>query len=204
MLFAANEHGQISTPVPRAAVDRASALLERALTNTGEDIRAISAQFESLAREVQQVLNLTTEIVECVQQDWVQSIVPVAQALASSARRFIEERIESLAAISNVFTGEATMLENLLSLTTEQRSIAREGKTLGVLASIEVARLAAAGSRFEYMARELDEFSAMVLLGAAEVRTKAEQRRKTLIDRRRKLDLTLQRRTSHFKVMRRN
>ena len=201
MLFAANEHGQIGTPTPRAAVDRACALLERALTTTGEDIRAIAAQFESLARDVQQVLNLTTEIVECVQQDWVQSIVPVAQALASSARRFIEERIDSLAAISNVFTGEATMLENLLSLTTEQRSIAREGKTLGVLASIEVARLAEAGSRFEYMARELDEFSAMVSLGAAEVRTEAEQRRKTLIDRRRKLDLTLQRRTSHFKVI---
>jgi hypothetical protein len=51
------------------------------------------------------------------------------------------------------------------------------------------------------MARELDEFSAMVSSGAGEVRTEAEQRRKTLIDRRRKLNLTLQRRTSYFEVV---
>jgi hypothetical protein len=65
-----------------------------------------------------------------------------------------------------VFTSEAKMLETLLSLTTEQRFIAREGETLAVLASIEVARLAAEGRRFEYMARELAEFSAMVSSGA--------------------------------------
>ena len=98
------------------------------------------------------------------------SIVPMAQAtLASAARRFIEERIDSLTAISTVFTSEATMLESLLSLTSEQRSIAREGKMLGVFASIEVARLAAEGRRFEYMARELDEFSAMVSSGVADI-----------------------------------
>lgn len=140
MFSSANEYGRASTLDSRAAVDRARALLETALTTSGEDIRAVARHFERLAHEVQNVLDLTSGIVNCVQQDWVVSIVPSARALASSARRFIEERIDSLAAISTVFTSEAKMLETLLSLTTEQRFIAREGETLAVLASIEVAQ----------------------------------------------------------------
>jgi hypothetical protein len=198
MFSSANEYGRASTLDSRAAVDRARALLETALTTSGEDIRAVARHFERLAHEVQNVLDLTSGIVNCVQQDWVVSIVPSARALASSARRFIEERIDSLAAISTVFTSEAKMLETLLSLTTEQRFIAREGETLAVLASIEVARLAAEGRRFEYMARELAEFSAMVSCGAAEVQSEAQKRRKTFIERRRKLQVTIQRRTEHF------
>ena len=198
---AASEHGQTGTFNPSGAVHRAQGLLGTALTTSREDIRIVASQFERLAADIQRVLSLTTEIVDCVKEDWVHSIVPMTHLLASSARRFIEERIDSLAAISTVFAGEAAMLEDLLCLTTEQRSIAREGKTLAVLASIEVARLTTAGRRFEYMARELDEFSAMVSCGAGEVRTEAEKRRKTLIDRRRKLNLTLQRRTSYFEVV---
>ncbi len=198
MRSAANEYGLATTLDACDGVDHARELLEEALATTGEDIRAVAIQFETMSSEVQRILELTSAIVECVQEDWVESIVPTARALNASARCFLEERIESLAAISNVFTNEAKMLENLLSLTSDQRSIAHEGKTLGVLAGIEVATLGAAGRRFEYMSRELDEFSAMVSSGTDEVRTEAGQRRTTLIDRRRKFNLTLQRRREHF------
>ncbi len=198
MFSAANKYGWESTRAPRAAVERACALLDTALTTSGEDTHAVATQFERLARKVQTVLDFTFEIVDCIQQDWVASIVPTAQALALSARNFIEDRIRSLAAISGGFTNEAQLLEKVLALTKEQRSIAREGWALRVLASIEVARLGGTGCRLEYMARELDEFSAMVSAGASEIQTEAEQRRTTLFERRRKLNLALQYRTEHF------
>jgi hypothetical protein len=181
-----------------SAIERACKMLESSLTATGEDIRAVATQFEKLSAEVDGVLDLTSAIVDCVQEDWMQTIVPMARALDEAARRFIAERVKSIAAIGTVFTSEAEMIENLLTLTAEQRSIAREGRTLGVLASIEVARLGADGHRFEYMARELDSFSGMVSSGAAEVRTQAAHRCANLIDRRRKFDLSLQRRREHF------
>jgi hypothetical protein len=122
-----NKDGRTRNLNPRDAVDHAHALLESALTTTGEDIRAVATQFETLAQEVQNVLDLTSGIVDCVQQDWIVSIVPMARELASSARCFIEERVDSLAAISIVFTGESKMLEKLLSLAAQQRSLGREG-----------------------------------------------------------------------------
>ena len=198
MYSAANEYGQTSTLNACAGIDHACELLEAALATTGADIGSIATRFERLSTEVQGILELTSAIVDGVRGDWVESIVPTARTLDASARCFLEDRIESLAAISNVFTNEAKMLENLLSLTADQRSIAHEEKALGVLASIEVARLGASGRRFEYMARELDEFSAMVSSGTGEVRTEAGQRRTTLIDRHRKFNLTLQRRREHF------
>jgi len=199
MYSTANEYGQTSTLNACDRIDHARELLETVLSTTREDIGAVATQFEGLSFEVQRILELTSPIVNCVREDWVASIVPMARRLDAAARCFIEERIESLAALSNVFTEEAKMLENLLSLTAEQCSIAREGKTLAVLASIEVARLGASALRFEYMARELDEFSSMVSSGAEEVRIEARQRRSTLIDRHRKFNLTLQRRREHFR-----
>jgi hypothetical protein len=182
----------------RSAIEHVRTLLESALTTTGQDIGAVATHFENLAAKVEGVLKLTSAIVDCVREDWVQSTVPMARRLDSASRRFIAARIESVVAIGAVFTGEAGMIENLLTLTAEQRSIAREGKALGVLASIEVARLGADGRRFGCMARELDEFSAMISSGADEVRAEAARRRASLIDRRQVLNLSLQRRREHF------
>jgi hypothetical protein len=182
----------------RSAIKRAGELLESCLGSTEEDVRTVATQFEKLAAEVESVLNLTSAVVDCVQEDWVQSIVPMARVLDAAARRFIARRVESIAAIGTVFTGEAGMIENLLRLTAEQRSIAREGKALGVLASIEVGRLGTDGRCFGYMARELDEFSETGSSGAEEVRSEAAQRRASLINRRHRFDLSLQRTREHF------
>ncbi len=198
-LFFLKRIWQPRTPTTCAAVDRARALLEAALTTSGEDIRAVAAHFEGLAQEVQTVLDFTSEIVDCVQQDWVVSIVPMANALAASARRFIDERIDSLATVDTLFCSEAKMLETLLSLTGEQRSIAREVWILRILAGIEVGRLAGEGSRFETMAQELHEFSIMVSSGAGNVQAEANERRTSLSERRGKLNVALQRRAGHFK-----
>jgi hypothetical protein len=192
------DYGQRSTFNALSAIERARTLLESSLTSTGEDIRTVATQFEKLAGGVETILALTSAVVDCVQEDWVQSIVPMARMLDAAARRFIAKRVESVTAIGTVFAGEADMIEKLLTLTGEQRSIAREGKALGVLASIEVGRLGADGRCFGYMARELDEFSVMGSAGAEEVRSEAAQRRASLINRRHKFNVSLQRAREHF------
>ena len=195
------ENGLTSADDIRSGIQCAWELLETVLSATGEDIDVLANQFQGLAGDVQCVIELTSGIVACVQEDWVQSIVPMVRRLGEAASCFIEQRVRSLSAISVVFGNEAEMLENLSALTTEQRSIAREGKTMAVLASIEVARLGAAGGSFEYMARELNEFSTTVSWGAEEVRDHAQERRSNLLARRRKLHLTLQRRKEHFTIV---
>jgi hypothetical protein len=151
MYCMANEQGVEVTAEISAAINRACEKLQLFLTTTGEDIRATATQFEKLEAEVQRVLEFTSGIVRCVQEDWTRSLVPMARKLDQAARRFIEKRIESITAISTVFGSEARILENLSTLAKEQCSIAHEASSLGMLASIEVARLGAPGRQFAYM-----------------------------------------------------
>ncbi|MGA8740045.1 MAG: hypothetical protein WB561_02540 [Terracidiphilus sp.] len=197
----ANEQGVEVTAEISAAINRACEKLQLFLTTTGEDIRATATQFENLEAEVQRVLEFTSGIVGCVQEDWTRSLVPMARKLDQAARRFIEKRIESITAISTVFSSEAGILENLSALAKEQCSIAREASSLGMLASIEVARLGAPGRRFAYMASELNDFANTVSSGAADARNEAERRRTNIIDRQRELNQTLQGRIERFSII---
>lgn len=196
------DYGKASVNDFRPAIQRASALLERVLSTSGDEIRSLTTQFQGLASEVESILELTSVTVDCVRGEWVQSIVPTVRRLGEAARGFLEQRNQSLSAVGVVFGNEANMLESLSVLATQQRSIAREAKALAVLANIEVSRLGAPGSRFEYMARELNEFSTMVSSGAEVVRDHAQQRRASLLGRRRKLHATLQQRKEHFTIIR--
>lgn len=201
MYCMANEQGVEVTAEISAAINRACEKLQLFLTTTGEDIRATATQFENLEAEVQRVLEFTSGIVGCVQEDWTRSLVPMARKLDQAARRFIEKRIESITAISTVFSSEAGILENLSALAKEQCSIAREASSLGMLASIEVARLGAPGRRFAYMASELNDFANTVSSGAADARNEAERRRTNIIDRQRELNQTLQGRIERFSII---
>ena len=196
------DNGEASVNDFRPAIERASELLEIALRTTGDEISSLTTQFQGLAGEVQSVLELASVTVDCVRGEWVQSIVPMVRRLGEAARGFLEQRDQSLSAVGVVFGNEANMLESLSVLATEQRSIAREAKALAVLANIEVSRLGEQGSRFEYMARELNEFSMMVSSGAEVVRDHAQERRASLLVRRRKLHATLQQRKECFTIMR--
>ena len=190
-----------STLSARSAIANARALLDSALSESGSNIRVVAAQFQRLAANLDEVLELTSAIVDCVREDWVQALIPAVQGLESAARRFIAVRLDSIAAIDGVFADEAGMIDNLLSLTVEQRSIAREAKALGVLASIEVGRLGSDGRRFGYMAHQLNEFSAMVSSGVDRVGSEALARRVSLIDRRRILSRSIERRRGYFCIL---
>jgi flagellar biosynthesis/type III secretory pathway protein FliH len=184
---------------PAEDLERARELLAEALDATREGIGGVARQFERLAAEAGEVLDRTAAIVACVEGECGGFMVPLTERLGAAAREFLSERIASLSVVADVFVREGAMLEKLGTLTRDQGRIAREGKALAVLAAMEVARLGATGEGFEYMARELNEFSQMVTLGAAEVRRQTEERSAGLEARRRGLDRSVERMRGNFR-----
>jgi hypothetical protein len=177
----------------------AQELIGQALHISREEIGASARQFESLAVQVGVMLDLAAGIVTCLESDCGSSIVPMAQRLSMAARQFIAERIESLSTIAGIFTNESGMLERLAGLSRDQESMARESRALGIVASIEVARLGKSGEGFAYMAHELDDFSSMILTGANEVRRQAAERKAGVAERQRAMGRSLDSMRSHFR-----
>jgi hypothetical protein len=172
---------------------RAQQLIDQALLISHKEICASAQQFENLATQVGVVLDLTAGIVSCLETDCGGAIVPMVERLSAAAREFITERIQSVSTIADIFTSESVMLERLGGLTRDQKSMASESRALGIVASIEVARLGEAGEGFDYMAHELDDFSRMILSGAEEVRRQADARKAGVADRKLALGRSLER-----------
>lgn len=185
-------------PEIHPALMHARGLLERALGSLREEIHAAATRFTRLAAEVNGVLELTAGIVGCVEGDCAESVAPTVERLGAAARQFLEERIGSVSQVAGVFANEAAMLERLDVLTTSQRAIAREARSLSVLAAVEVARLGDLGLGFEYMARELDQFSSAVMAGTDGVRKQIERRRAGEEERCRDLKASLERMRRRF------
>jgi len=178
---------------------RAQESIDQALILSSEEICASARQFEGLAAQVGVVLDLTAGIVSCVESDCGGSIVPMAQRLSVAARQFIAERIQSVSTIADIFTNESGMLERLAGLTREQQSMARESRALGIVASIEVARLGKAGEGFAYMAHELEDFARMILSGAEKVRRQTDERKAGVAQRKQALGRSIERMRKDFK-----
>lgn len=172
------------TCLPDEDIARARDLLQQAVRSSHQEVGRIAVQFETLAAVAGEVRDLTSEIVHCVETDCAGFVVTAAEKLGAAAREFLLRRMEWFAVVADVFRDETSMLEKLGALSRDQRAIAREGRALGILAAVEVARLGEAGSGLEYMAQELNEFSAMVTSAAEEVRLQADQRRGGLAKRR--------------------
>jgi len=145
------------------------------------EIAKVGAEFEELARLTDSILHLAVEVIGGIETDTVRSILPNVQSLGGAARKFIEDKLEEAARILDTVKAESTLLGRLSQLTHEQRSIARETNTLGVLTKIEVARLGQVGRGFEYLAHQLDDFSQSVVANTAELAQHTDERR-TAID----------------------
>lgn len=172
--------------------------LDGSLVAFREDIQAAAQQFTELAADLEQVLEATAGIVTCVEEECVPAIGPVAECLGTAARKFLADRMGSVSSVGESFARETAMLERLGGLTAKQHAIAREARTLSVLAAVEVARLGSAGQGFECMAQELAEFSTTIQTGSEGVRQQIEQRRQAMAQRQKQLQTTLGRMRQRF------
>jgi hypothetical protein len=176
------------------ATTKAARALEEArcelqtLSRTAEsEIESVARTFESLTGPIDTILGLAAEIIACVENESVGAVIPKVQTLGAEAKRFIAERLRATDTILETVTREVQLLHQLSHVTRSQAAIALETKALSVLTNIEVARLGAVGVGFQYLARELAEFSKSVSADTQELAGHAEGRCATIEETRRVL-----------------
>ena len=140
-------------------VEKAAAEVQILLVQAEAAINAVAAGFKVLASQANSVHEPVAAIVVCVEDEQLRAILGNVEDLGMASRAFVQARLQATGGILETVSAEAQLLEQLSELTRGQRSIARETRILSVLTHIEVARLGDSGGGFQYLARELDEFS---------------------------------------------
>lgn len=189
--------GLESSPVAER-IEKATSLLDSVLSRSDSDLGAIGKQFECVTVHVGNVFQFVSAIVDCVDDERVQSILPQVQAMGNAAQHFIHERLKSTSEIADVVAAEAKLLEKLCQVTSAQLSVARQTTVLSVVTNIEVANLGKLGQGFGYLAHELHGFSEGVAKGTEEVASETEQRRVQIEETKKRLASALPRMQSDF------
>jgi hypothetical protein len=109
------------------------------------------------------------------------------QALGGEAKRFLGERLRATTGIVETVSKEVQLLRQLSRVASSQEAIALEIKALSVLTNIEVARLGNVGAGFQYLARELADFSQTVIKDTHELASHTDGRREAIDETRRVL-----------------
>lgn len=171
--------------------ERVKMATARALENAGEDllwilrttedaIAALVVGFQCLTEDTDEVTQLAAGIVECVEDEGVSTVLPVAHALGGVAKRFVGDRLRATAQILETVVQEMELLQQLSAVTDGQAKIALEIKVLNVHTKVEVAHLGEVGIGFEYLAKELADFSRSLAENTDELIKHTENRKTTI------------------------
>jgi hypothetical protein len=157
------------------------------------EIGTVARAFEGLAGHTDTILTLAAAIVGCVENQSVSSVLPKVQTLGAAARHFIAERLQATTGILETVATEVKLLHRLSLVAGGQEAIALEIKALSVLTNIEVARLGSVGAGFQYLARELADFSKLVSKDTQDLANHTNARRAAIEETRRVLSAELPR-----------
>jgi hypothetical protein len=175
------------------ALEQAKGELQAMARTIESEIGSVARAFEGLAGHTDTIVNLAAAIVGCVENQSVSSILPKVQTLGAAARQFIAEKLQATAGVLETVTTEVKLLRQLSAVAGSQEAIALEIKALSVLTNIEVAHLGTVGVCFQYLARELAEFSKSVVDDTHQLASHTNERRAAIEDTRRVLSAELPR-----------
>ncbi len=181
-----------------ASLGRAKCLLDRMLSESETTVSSIGSEFRVLAREVDALLSVAASALESIDKGSIETIPAKVQRLVTASDRFIQKRFEATSAILDVVKDEQKLLDRLSYLNAGNRRIARETRMLGLLTSIESARLGESGSNFQYLAAELRGFAETVTHSSTELDGHAGGRRRAIQESQHKLASALPRIRSEF------
>lgn len=156
-----------------------------------EEVNAVAREFQGLAQNANQILNLTAEILRCVEDDRVMGVLSKVQVLGEAARELLHARLQATSGILETVVSQAELFDRLAQLAAGQSSVARETKSLSIVTSIEVARLGDSGTSFQYLANELEQFSRSVAESTAKVAEQTRERSDAITETRRMLSREL-------------
>lgn len=169
--------GSITSTAASGGLEKARSDLQCLLGTTEEAIAALVTSFGELTKETDSILHLSSAIVECVEDESVSSVLLNVRTLGVAAKQFVSERLQSTSGILSTVTAETGLLNQLSQVTESQASIALKIKILNVHTKIEVAHLGTVGAGFDYLARELADFSRALTLSTDELTRHTNQHR---------------------------
>jgi len=155
------------------------------------EMETLGRTFETLAAEAKTVLQHANEIVACVQQERMASVLSNVQATCQDSRSFLEKRLEAATTILAALEQQQQMLQQLTLATQSQEAIARHLRALSVLTNIEVAHLGAEGHSFHLLAQELAAFSKDLFEQTLSLATDTEKHQQAVANVRRELSTNL-------------
>lgn len=177
----------IATPGAVQILTKAESEILALLRNVEDEVGLVTDGFQGLTHHSSEVLTLAAAVVSSIEDESITSILPMVQSLCATAKAFLHERLEATEGVMETVATEAQLLEELSQLTRGQRSIARETQSLSVLTNIEIAHLGEIGSGFQYLARQLGEFSQSVNESTKDLAVHTEERKSSISETKRLL-----------------
>jgi hypothetical protein len=160
-----------------STLEKAGDDLHWLLKTTEGAISGLVASFQGLAEHADSILALAAAIVDRVENERVSSVLSSVHALGAAAKGFVDDRLKATAEILDTVTAELELLHKLSMVTDGQAKVAAQIKMLNVHTKIEVAHLGAVGASFEYLARELADFSMTLARNTEELIRHTNERR---------------------------
>jgi hypothetical protein len=139
------------------------------LQSTESAMAALVTDFQDLTGDTGTLVNHAAAVVECIEAKNVNSVLPSVETLGVAAKQFVGDRLQATAGILETATIEMALLKKLSRITDGQTAIAARIQLLDVHTKIEIAHLGSVGAGFEYLARELGDFSVSLARNTGEL-----------------------------------
>ena len=158
-------------------LEKSGADLQWVLRTAEDAMSALVGSFQGLTSDADAILKQAAAIVVCVENESVSSVLPSVHNLGIAARQFVDDRLQATSQILETVSTETELLHKLSMVTDGQEGLAFKIRMLNVHTKIEVAHLGSVGADFEYLARELADFSKTLAQNTKDLTSHTDDRR---------------------------
>jgi hypothetical protein len=166
-----------TSAVANSGLEEAQRDLQWLLQTTEQAISVLVTTFRELTSDTDSISALASAIVNCVEDEGVNSVLAGVHALGAAAKQFVGDRLQATSGVLDTVMTETELLRQLAEVTESQAKIALEIKILNVHTKIEVAHLGSVGVGFKYLARELADFSLSLTQSTEELTSHTDHHR---------------------------
>lgn len=158
-------------------LEKSGANLQWVLRTAEDAMSALVGSFQGLAGDADAILKQAAAIVVCVENESVSSVLPSMHSLGDVATQFVRDRLQATSGILETVSTEMELLHKLSLVTDGQEGLAFKIGMLNVHTKIEVAHLGSVGADFEYLARELADFSKSLVQNTKKLTSHTDERK---------------------------
>ena len=158
-------------------LEKSGANLQWVLQTAEDAMSALVGSFQGLAGDADAISKQAAAIVVCVENESVSSVLPSVHTLGNVATQFVRDRLQATSGILETVSTEMELLHKLSLVTDGQEGLAFKIGMLNVHTKIEVAHLGSVGVDFEYLARELADFSKSLVQNTKKLTSHTDERK---------------------------